>query len=140
MDTKKKGSNMTIRIGINGFGRIGRLVYRAAALSGDFEIVAINDLVPQDNLGYLLQYDTMHGTFSKKVTVTDDGFDVGGAHGELRLLPGFLERGQQDADQQRNDPRYDQELDECEGLKILGTLFLHSSCTPSLSDHSIGPT
>ncbi|MBT5366277.1 MAG: aldehyde dehydrogenase [Phycisphaerae bacterium] len=69
---------MTIRIGINGFGRIGRLVYRAAAISGDFEIVAINDLVPQDNLGYLLQYDTMHGTFAKKVTVTDDGFDVDG--------------------------------------------------------------
>ena len=69
---------MTIRIGINGFGRIGRLVYRAAALSGDFEIVAINDLVPQDNLGYLLQYDTMHGTFSKKVTVTNDGFNVDG--------------------------------------------------------------
>ncbi len=69
---------MTIRIGINGFGRIGRLVYRAAALSGDFEIVAINDLVPQDNLGYLLQYDTMHGTFSKKLTVTEEGFDVGG--------------------------------------------------------------
>ena len=69
---------MTIRIGINGFGRIGRLVYRAASMSGDFEIVAINDLVPQDNLGYLLQYDTMHGAFAKKVTVTDDGFDVEG--------------------------------------------------------------
>ena len=69
---------MTIRIGINGFGRIGRLVYRAAALSDDFEIVAINDLVPADNLGYLLQYDTTHGTFSKKVTVTEDGFDVEG--------------------------------------------------------------
>jgi len=69
---------MTIRIGINGFGRIGRLVYRAATLSGDFEIVAINDLVPADNLGYLLQYDTMHGTFEKKVTVTGDGFDVNG--------------------------------------------------------------
>ena len=65
---------MTIRIGINGFGRIGRLVYRAATLSGDFEIVAINDLVPSNNLGYLLQYDTMHGTFSKKVNVTDEGF------------------------------------------------------------------
>ena len=71
---------MTIRIGINGFGRIGRLVYRAAALSDDFEIVAINDLVPADNLGYLLQYDTTHGTFSKKVTVTEDGFDVDGQH------------------------------------------------------------
>ena len=69
---------MTIRIGINGFGRIGRLVYRAATLAGDFEIVAINDLVSQDNLGYLLQYDTMHGTFSKKVTITDEGFDVDG--------------------------------------------------------------
>jgi glyceraldehyde-3-phosphate dehydrogenase/erythrose-4-phosphate dehydrogenase len=51
---------MTIRIGINGFGRIGRLVFRAASLSEDFEIVAINDLVSSDNLGYLLQYDTMH--------------------------------------------------------------------------------
>ncbi len=69
---------MTIRIGINGFGRIGRLVYRAASLSGDFEIVAINDLVPAENLGYLLQYDTMHGTFSKDVTVTSDGFTVDG--------------------------------------------------------------
>lgn len=69
---------MTIRIGINGFGRIGRLVYRAATLCGDFEIVAINDLVSSDNLGYLLQYDTMHGTFSKKVNVTDEGFEIDG--------------------------------------------------------------
>ena len=70
---------MTIRIGINGFGRIGRLVYRAATLSGEFEIVAINDLVSSDNLGYLLQYDTMHGQFSKEVTVTDEGLCVDGA-------------------------------------------------------------
>ena len=70
---------MTIRIGINGFGRIGRLVYRAATLSGDFEIVAINDLVSSDNLGYLLQYDTMHGKFSKHVEVSDDGLCVDGA-------------------------------------------------------------
>ena len=69
---------MSIRIGINGFGRIGRLVYRAAAMSGEFEIVAINDLVSSDNLGYLLQYDTMHGRFAKTVVVTDDGFDVEG--------------------------------------------------------------
>ena len=70
---------MTIRIGINGFGRIGRLVFRAASLSGDFEIVAINDLVSSGNLGYLLQYDTMHGQFSKHVEVTDEGFCVDGA-------------------------------------------------------------
>jgi len=69
---------MTIRIGINGFGRIGRLVYRAAAMTGDFEIVAINDLVPADNLAYLLQYDTMHGRFAKNVEVTGDGFDAEG--------------------------------------------------------------
>mgnify|MGYP001025325009 CR=1 FL=1 len=70
---------MTIRIGINGFGRIGRLVYRVAAMSDDVEIVAINDLVPAENLGYLLQYDTTHGIFSKKVTVTGDGLEVDGA-------------------------------------------------------------
>ena len=70
---------MIIRIGINGFGRIGRLVYRAATLSGDFEIVAINDLVSSDNLGYLLQYDTMHGKFSKHVEVSDDLLCVDGA-------------------------------------------------------------
>ena len=69
---------MTIRIGINGFGRIGRLVYRVAAMSSEFEIVAINDLVPAENLGYLLQYDTTHGIFAKKVTVTGDGFEVEG--------------------------------------------------------------
>ena len=69
---------MTIRIGINGFGRIGRLVYRAATMSGDFEIVAINDLVSADNLGYLLKYDTMHGRFAKNVEVNPGGFNVEG--------------------------------------------------------------
>lgn len=54
---------MAIRIGINGFGRIGRLVYRIAAEHG-IEVVAVNDLVPADNLAYLLKYDTMHGRFN----------------------------------------------------------------------------
>ncbi len=54
---------MAIRIGINGFGRIGRLVYRIAAEQG-IEVVAVNDLVPADNLAYLLKYDTMHGRFN----------------------------------------------------------------------------
>ena len=53
---------MAIRIGINGFGRIGRLFYRIAAERG-FEVVAVNDLVPADNLAYLLKYDTMHRRF-----------------------------------------------------------------------------
>jgi len=54
---------MAIRIGINGFGRIGRLVYREALRRGDIEVVAINDLVPAENLAYLVNYDTMHGRF-----------------------------------------------------------------------------
>jgi glyceraldehyde 3-phosphate dehydrogenase len=53
---------MPIRIGINGFGRIGRLFYRVAAEHG-LDIVAVNDLVPADNLAYLLKYDTMHRQF-----------------------------------------------------------------------------
>ena len=58
---------MAIRIGINGFGRIGRLVYREAVRRGNFEVVAINDLVPADNLAYLVSYDTMHGRFDYRV-------------------------------------------------------------------------
>lgn len=54
---------MAIRIGINGFGRIGRLFYRIAAEDPALEIVAVNDLVPADNLAYLLKYDSMHRQF-----------------------------------------------------------------------------
>ncbi len=54
---------MPIRVAINGFGRIGRLVYRIIASRTDMEVVAINDLVPADNLAYLLRHDTMHGRF-----------------------------------------------------------------------------
>ncbi|MFM7140674.1 MAG: type I glyceraldehyde-3-phosphate dehydrogenase [Alphaproteobacteria bacterium] len=73
---------MAIRIGINGFGRIGRLFYRSAAERG-FEIVAVNDLVPSDNLSYLLKYDTMHRRFTlggkpAEVTHSEDGFSVNG--------------------------------------------------------------
>lgn len=53
---------MSLRIGINGFGRIGRLFYRFAAERG-LEVVAVNDLVPADNLAYLLKHDTTHGRF-----------------------------------------------------------------------------
>ena len=69
---------MTTKIAINGFGRIGRLVYRIAAMRGDIEVVAVNDLVPAYNLGYLLQYDSTHGRFSKKVEISEDGFSVEG--------------------------------------------------------------
>ena len=64
---------MAIRIGINGFGRIGRLVYREAVRRGVFDVVAINDLVPADNLAYLVSYDTMHGRFEQVVRAEGDG-------------------------------------------------------------------
>ena len=53
-----------IKIGINGFGRIGRMVFRAACTQTDkYDIVGINDLCPVDYLAYMLKYDTMHGQF-----------------------------------------------------------------------------
>ena len=55
---------MTIKVGINGFGRIGRFVFRAAQERNDIEIVGINDLTPVDYLAYMLKYDTMHGKFN----------------------------------------------------------------------------
>ncbi|MBR2392299.1 MAG: type I glyceraldehyde-3-phosphate dehydrogenase, partial [Elusimicrobiaceae bacterium] len=55
---------MTIKVGINGFGRIGRFVFRAAQERNDIEIVGINDLCPVDYLAYMLKYDTMHGQFN----------------------------------------------------------------------------
>ena len=74
---------MTVKIGINGFGRIGRLVYRIAANTPGIEVVAINDLVPADNLAYLLKYDTMHGRFMidgkpADITAGEDSFTVNG--------------------------------------------------------------
>ena len=61
---------MTTRIGINGFGRIGRLVQRQATRRGDFEVALVNDLVPSDNLAYLLKYDSTHGVFEGDVEAT----------------------------------------------------------------------
>ena len=52
-----------IKVGINGFGRIGRFVFRAAQTRDDIQIVGINDLCPVDYLAYMLKYDTMHGQF-----------------------------------------------------------------------------
>lgn len=54
---------MSIKVGINGFGRIGRFVFRAAVKRNDIEVLAINDLAPVDYLAYMLKYDTVHGRF-----------------------------------------------------------------------------
>ena len=55
------------KIGINGFGRIGRFVFRASTKRDDIEVVAINDLLPVDYMAYMLKYDTMHGQFDGTV-------------------------------------------------------------------------
>ena len=56
-----------MKVGINGFGRIGRFVFRAAMQRKDIEIVGINDLCPVDYLAYMLKYDTMHGIYQGKI-------------------------------------------------------------------------
>ncbi len=78
-----KDNNMTIRVGINGFGRIGRLVFRAAQKRNDIEIVAINDLIDVEYMAYMLRYDTMHGRFDGTVEVRDGKLVVNGK--EIRV-------------------------------------------------------
>ena len=70
---------MTVRVAINGFGRIGRLVLRSIVEHGrrDIEVVSINDLGPIDTFAHLLRYDSVHGRFPGQVTVSGDAIDVG---------------------------------------------------------------
>lgn len=69
---------MTVRVGINGFGRIGRLVLRAAADSPDIDVVAVNDLVDAETNAHLFKYDSVHGTFQGEVTAGDGEIKVNG--------------------------------------------------------------
>ena len=69
---------MTVKIGINGFGRIGRNVFKLFYEHNDIEIVAINDLTDAKTLAHLLKYDSVHGRFSKQVDVTDEGIVIDG--------------------------------------------------------------
>ncbi len=79
---------MPIKIGINGFGRIGRAVARMLLQDGDIELAAINDLTDAAALAHLLQFDSVHRTFSKTVTTVDDRIiDVDGVR-----IPTFAER------------------------------------------------
>jgi glyceraldehyde 3-phosphate dehydrogenase len=76
---------MSVRVGINGFGRIGRNVFRAAKAAGaDIEWVAVNDLTDSKTLGHLLKYDSILGRYPGTVEVTDDGLVVDGV--ELKVL------------------------------------------------------
>jgi glyceraldehyde 3-phosphate dehydrogenase len=78
---------MAIKVAINGFGRIGRLVLRAGFNNPNIEFVGINDLVTPDNLSYLLKYDTTHGRFGGEVSWKDDGIVING-----KLVPTFAAR------------------------------------------------
>jgi glyceraldehyde 3-phosphate dehydrogenase len=68
---------MSIKLGINGFGRIGRMVLRASLKHPDVEVVAINDLTDPETIAYLLKYDSVHGQLDVEVTAKEDSIRVG---------------------------------------------------------------
>jgi len=84
---------MAVRVAINGFGRIGRLVLRQLIDRSDIEVVAINDIVPSDNLAYLFTFDSVHGRFQGQVASDESSVTINGkkiavfAHKEPELLP-----------------------------------------------------
>jgi glyceraldehyde 3-phosphate dehydrogenase len=91
---------MTIRVGINGFGRIGRMVFRAAQDFGDVEVVGINDLLDPEYLAYMLKHDSVHGKFKGDVAIEGDTLVVNGKN--IRLTaerdPAELKWGDIDVD------------------------------------------
>lgn len=92
---------MALKVGINGFGRIGRLVFRAAVVNPNIEFVGINDLVPADNLAYLLEFDSTHGRFEGKVEAKGDGIVVNG-----KLVPCFSIRNPAELPWGKNGAQY----------------------------------
>ena len=93
---------MTLRIGINGFGRIGRMVFRAAVqnFANDIEVVGINDLLEPDYLAYMLKYDSVHGRFKGEVAVDCNTLIVNGKKIRLTAVkdPAELKWGEVGAD------------------------------------------
>ena len=76
-------SNMSLKIAINGFGRIGRMVFRAGLNNADIEFVAINDLTDPPTLGHLLKYDSVHGILDADISSTDHSLIVNGKEIEM---------------------------------------------------------
>src|SRR5690606_35186327 len=70
------GNEMALKLAINGFGRIGRLVFREAMKSDQFEVVAVNDLTDAKQLAHLLKYDSVHGIYDADVQHDEDAFIV----------------------------------------------------------------
>ncbi len=92
---------MTVRVAINGFGRIGRMVFRAAAKEfSDIEIVGINDLLDPDYLAYMLKYDSVHGRFNGEIAVDGNALVVNGRKIRLSAVkdPAELKWNEVDAD------------------------------------------
>ena len=69
---------MSVKLGINGFGRIGRLVFRASLKHPDVEVVAVNDLTDSATMAHLLKYDSVHGTLDRSIVAKDDAIEVDG--------------------------------------------------------------
>ena len=92
---------MTLKVGINGFGRIGRMVFRAAVqnFADDIEIVGINDLLEPDYLAYMLKYDSVHGRFRGEIAVDGSTLVVNGRRIRLTALkdPAALAWGAEEA-------------------------------------------
>jgi len=76
-----------IKVGINGFGRIGRLVFHAAQKMDNIEVVAINDLIDVDYMAYMLKYDSVHGRFDGEVSVKDGKLVVNGKEIRVTAVP-----------------------------------------------------
>jgi hypothetical protein len=75
-------------IAINGLGRVGRAAIKIIEDAGGADVVAVNNLIPPDNLAYLLRYDTVYGRYHKTVTATGDSLAIGGrAGGRCRCSP-----------------------------------------------------
>lgn len=94
---------MTLRVGINGFGRIGRMVFRAVAKEAEFsdiEIVAINDLLEPEYLAYMLKFDSVHGNFNGEIAVEGNNLVVNGRKIRLSAVkdPAELKWDEVDAD------------------------------------------
>jgi glyceraldehyde 3-phosphate dehydrogenase len=81
---QKRCSRMTVHVGINGFGRIGRIYLRAALKKSSFEVVAVNDLSDAKTLGHLFKHDTAMGPFKGTVEIMDSGIKVDGK--EIKVL------------------------------------------------------
>lgn len=99
---------MTIKIGINGFGRIGRMVFRAALQHPNIEVTAINDLIDTKTTAHLLEFDSVHGILNNDISATDDAIIV---DGKKTRVTGFKDPGQ--------IPWSDSDVDivcECTGL------------------------